>query len=619
MKIRMTALFLTVCLTCGLLAFPASAAESDSGAVQTIQALGIMSGDGNGNLNLSGNVTRAQFAAMLTAASSYKDSVSTEGSGYSLFKDVKSSHWASEYIRLALEQGWMTGYTDGTFRPDQTVKLEEACTAVLKLLGYDSASLAGSFPNAQLSKASSLGLRDQISLRQGETMTRRDCVNLFYNLLTAKTASGQVYATTLGYTVTNGTVDYTEVVMDSLSGPYVAQNGSVSLAFQPTTIYRNGKSSTSSAISQYDVYYYNEGMSSLWIYTNRVSGKITELSPSSTSPTSVTVSGVTYQIGTAEAAYKLSALGGGGTGNYVTVLLGMNDAVVDVMTGTDVNTVYYGVVQSCTRAANQDEAATVQTSVTVVCTDGVTRTFTVNKDASYTTGKLIYVTVTDSGITIRSLSEKSTSGKVNSSATKLGDLTFADDIEILDTSDDGGAAAVEASRLAGCSLSSGDIRYYGLDEDGKIEYLILDDATGDLWTYAYMTDVNDQSQEMNTSVSYTYLVDGTKKTIQSSGTKYAVETGGVAIGYKADGSIRTMRGMQSVKLTNLTGQQAMSGNKKYTLAEDIQIYLRSNGAYYLTTLSAVNGDDYTLTGWYDNSGSAAGGQIRIIIAVEKSS
>ena len=93
----------------------------------------------------------------------------------------------------------------------------------------------------------------------------------------------------------------------------------------------------------------------------------------------------------------------------------------------------------------------------------------------------------------------------------------------------------------------------------------------------------------------------------------------MAISCKADGSVRTMRGMQSVKLTDLTGQQAMSGNKKYTVAEDVQIYLRSNGTYYLTTLSAVNGDDYTLTGWYDSAGSAAGGQIRIIIAVEKSS
>ena len=72
---------------------------------------------------------------MMTAASSYKDSIG-EGSGVSLFKDVKSDHWASEYIRLAVEQGWMSGYVDGTFRPDEQITLEEACTALLKMLGY---------------------------------------------------------------------------------------------------------------------------------------------------------------------------------------------------------------------------------------------------------------------------------------------------------------------------------------------------------------------------------------------------------------------------------------------------------------------------------------------------
>ena len=56
----------------------------------------------------------------------------------------------------------MTGYTDGSFRPDQTVRLEEACAVALKLLGYDSSTLAGSFPSAQLSKAAALGLRGGI-------------------------------------------------------------------------------------------------------------------------------------------------------------------------------------------------------------------------------------------------------------------------------------------------------------------------------------------------------------------------------------------------------------------------------------------------------------------------
>ena len=598
MKSKVLSLILAVCTLCSLLVSPASAVGGDS-AVQMVQALGILDGT-----DLESPVTRAEFSKMLVAASSYKDSVSSEGSGYSLFRDVKSSYWASEYIRCAVSEGWMTGYTDGTFRPDETVKLEEACAAVLKLLGYDTSALAGSFPSAQLSKAAALGLRDGISLKQGGTMARRDCAALFSNLMTAKTSGGQIYAETLGYTVTNGEVDYTALTLENLSGPYVAENSSTSLPFQPATVYRNGEISSSAVLNQYDVYYYDQGSSTLWIYTNRVSGKITELSPSATSPTSVTVA----------ATYKLSALGGGKAGTIVTLLLGMDGSVVDVLTGTSVEAVYYGMVESSEKVVAEDGNAAVQTNVTVLCTDGTAKTFAVDKAMDYKAGRLVSVNVSEGSVTIKTLTEKHTSGKVNSTATKLGDLSFADNVEILDTSSEGTAAAVDASRLSGMSLDSDDIRYYGLNEEGRIEYLILDDVTGDLWTYAYLTDLEDQSQEMSINVTYTYLVDGTEQTLRSASVKYPVETGGIAIAYKSDGSIQTMQRMKSVKLTELSGSWAMASNQRYAIADDVQVYLRKNGSYYLTALSAVNAEDYTLTGWYNNSSSSAGRQIRIIIA-----
>lgn len=608
MKTSVLSFFLAVCMLCSLLASPASAVSGDS-TVQMVQALGILDGT-----NPESPVTRAEFAKMLVAASSYKDSVSSEGSGYSLFQDVKSSHWASEYIRCAVSEGWMTGYTDGTFRPEQTVSLEESCSAALRLLGYDSASLAGSFPSAQLSKAASLGLRDGISLKQGGSMSRRDCAALFSNLMTAKTSAGQIYAETLGYTVTNGEVDYAALTLENLSGPYVAESSSTSLPFQPATVYRNGEASSSAALDQYDVYYYNQGNGTLWIYTDRVSGKITELSPSAASPTSVTVAGTSYQIGSSTATYKLSALGGGKVGNIVTLLLGMDGSVVDVLTGTSAEAVYYGMVESSEKVVSEEGNAAVQTNVTVICTDGTAKTFTVDKATDYKAGRLVSVSVSEGTVTIKSLIEKSSSGQVDSAATKLGDLSFAENVEILDTSSDGAAVAVNVSRLSGMSLTSDDIRYYGLDEDGRIEYLILDDVTGDLWTYAYLTNLDDQSQEMSIDVSYTYLLNGTKQALHSTTTKYPVETGGIAIAYESDGSIRTMQRMKSVKLTDLSGSWAMASNQKYAVADDVQVYLRKNDSYYLTTLSAVNAEDYTLVGWYNNSGSTAGRQIRIIIA-----
>ena len=133
MKKRFLSILLAVCTAASLLSVPAGAAvaAADSGEVQTVRALGILTGDSAGNLNLSGCVTRAQFAKMLVCASQYKDSVG-DGEGVSLFKDVKSDHWASRYIKVAVDEGWMTGYTDGTFRPSQTITLEQACATVLR-------------------------------------------------------------------------------------------------------------------------------------------------------------------------------------------------------------------------------------------------------------------------------------------------------------------------------------------------------------------------------------------------------------------------------------------------------------------------------------------------------
>lgn len=95
----------------------------------------------------------------------------------------------------------MNGYTDGSFRPDNTVTLEEACAAVLKLLSYKTTDMTGSFPQAQLNKAQQIGLRDQLTCTQGQAMTYEQSTLLLYNALRANTASGSAYGSSLGFTV----------------------------------------------------------------------------------------------------------------------------------------------------------------------------------------------------------------------------------------------------------------------------------------------------------------------------------------------------------------------------------------------------------------------------------
>ena len=621
MKRKILAILLAACAAFSLLTLPA-AAEADTGVVQTVRAMGIIQGDTSGNLNLSSNVTRAQFAKMLVAASTYKDSVG-EGIGSSLYKDVKSGYWASKYIKVAVEQGWMLGYTDGTFRPDRTITLEEACASVLRELGYDSSTMAGAYPYAQLSKADALGLRDQISLSQGGVMSRSDCANLFYNMMTAQNSSGKTYATTLGYTVTNGQVDYAALVTANLSGPFVCDGSTPSLPFGTSgiSVYRNGAASTLSAMSQYDVYYYNTGLRTVWVYTDRAAGTVTAISPNTATPSSVTVGGNTYSIGTSSAAYKLSALGGFRVGDTALLLLGMDGSVVDVLSGSASSTVYYGVVLSTgTATASGSSSASVVTNVKVACTDGVVHTFSVSSGATYSVGTLVTANITDSGTTVKSLSDKTVSGSVNSAATQLGTLKFADNVQILDTTSDGGYAIIYPARLAGVTLSSSSVRYYALNENGQISDLILNNATGDIWSYCYMISagISGSSDSLSFSGSYTYVMNGVQKTLNTSNVSYSVSAGGAAIQFSSDGaSVKSMRNLNSAALSSVSSLYAMSGNQKYLLDDSVQVYLNKSGSYYTTTLSAVDTSSYTLTGWYDSFGCPAGGRIRVITAIAK--
>ena len=618
---KLLPLFLSLCLLLPL-ALPAAMAVDSAIQLETIRALGIMTGDENGEMNLSSPVTRAQFVKMMTAASVYRDSIG-DGSGSALFQDVKSDHWASGYIKLAVEQEWMTGYVDGTFRPDSTITLEEGCTALLRLLGYSSDSLSGSYPTAQLTKARAVGLLDDLSVSQGEDLTRQDCVTLFYNLLTAENSDGQVYGTTLGYTVSNGEVDYSALVTADTEGPYVAGSGGLSLPFSDdnVTVYYNGSLSSLSAAAEYDVYYYNENLRTVWIYHDRVTGTLTAVSPSRAAPTSVTVAGNEYELGTSGATYKVSSQGSFSAGDTVTLLLGMNGEVVDVISpvSSSDTTQYYGVVVSSQKGASSADtgsssSTSEQTVTQVACSDGVVRTF-YHSGSAHAAGRLVLVTSQDGSTTVKTLSSKSLSGRVSSDGSRFAGYSFAEDVEILDTDSEGSYLRVYPSRLAGSTLDSADVLYYTLDENGEIDRLILRDVTGDLVTYVYLTEITSHSGSMSSSASYTYLLDGESRTVSSSAV-YSVESGGAAILYD-DGEVRRIRQLSSARLTGLSELSAEAGNETYALAEEVQVYLKSgllSTSYYLTTLSEINAEDYVLTGWYDDLDYAAGGRIRIIIA-----
>ena len=496
MKKRILAFLLAVSIAVSMLVLPASAAGNANTAVQLSITLNAM--DSSQQAALNAVVTRGALARMLVSYSTYRESVGSQGTVGTLFTDLPGTSPYAPYVRIAVQNGWMNGYTDGSFRPDNAVTLEEAVTAILKLMGYKMTDLSGSFPNAQLNKASELGLRNQVDRSQGEALNYEECALLFYNTLTANAASGSAYGSSLGFTVSNGQVDTSSVMLKSLKGPFVAGD-TVQLPFVPKMVYRNDKASESAELNKYDVYYYSESLQTLWVYTRRAAGRITAVSPSASAPTSVTVAGTSYTLGSSAVASQVSSLNGGGVGEVVTLLLGMNNEAAGIVTGEEADNVFYGVVQTATRSLVEENGADVLQKVSVMCTDGIARTVNVDKSLNFPQGWLVEIKVTPEGESVEHIEDRRVNGTINANATALGAAALADDVEILDTTSEGVAGTVRPSRLSGVTLSSSDVRYYTVNEAGQIDRLILNDVTGDLWKYGVLDDVK------NLAANYTDL------------------------------------------------------------------------------------------------------------------
>lgn len=616
MKKRVLSALLAAALTLSLVT-PALAVTSRDDAAQVLAALDIMTGDESGNLNLSAPVTRAEFVKMLMAASPISVGDVTYVSPY---PDVPASHWAAPYVEAAVTAGYVTGYLDGTFRPSNTITLAEGVVMALRLLGYTNEDFSGSFPAGQMAMYRTLDLDEGITIGQNDTMTRQDAMYLFYNLLTAPSkTTGQPYlSSVLGYGLTaDGEVDTLALLNGTMDGPVVVGEAGwrdkIPFDISKASVTRNGVVTTAAALTDNDVVYWSKHLNALWVYTNKITGPIQAITPAS-APTSVTVSGKSYEIETSTAAYALSDLGTFEVGDSVTLLLGRDGRVAAVAApgqtsgGSVCGLVVSNVPQQYTDKNGNDYTAA---SVTILATDGNTYTYSTER-TSVRTGTLVQAVPTENGMEVKNLSSASLSGKVNADGTKLGGRSFASNVEILDTYGDHGVR-VYPERLAGMEITESMVRYYLLDGNGDISRLILKDATGDMHTYGVITSVSemDLPNMMATSGTYVYDAAGTIQTISGS-TVYNVQTGPFMM--KTDGDkIDRFTNLTKLKITSVEGTTAYANNRQYAIWDDALVYEVRDGKYYLTSLALVTGGDYTLTGWYDKD-QTDGGRIRVILA-----
>lgn len=98
-------------------------------AVNTLASLGIVEGIGKGLYAPDRAITRAEFTVIAMRFAKL------DTSGENIFSDVDTGDWFYEQVVGSIKYGWIQGYADGTFRPDNTITRAEVTTITNRMLG----------------------------------------------------------------------------------------------------------------------------------------------------------------------------------------------------------------------------------------------------------------------------------------------------------------------------------------------------------------------------------------------------------------------------------------------------------------------------------------------------
>ena len=111
----------------------------------------IVDGYDDGLFHADWNITRAQFAKMMLIATNNQNDMASYSSR-NTFSDT-TSHWAHDYIEVAAAKGFINGYGDGTFKPDDNVSYVEAVAIFCRMRGISVNDSAAAWPNNYIQQA----------------------------------------------------------------------------------------------------------------------------------------------------------------------------------------------------------------------------------------------------------------------------------------------------------------------------------------------------------------------------------------------------------------------------------------------------------------------------------
>lgn len=440
----------------------------------------------------------------------------------------------------------------------------------------------------------------------------------------------QIGMTMSVYYSENGAYDYAVIKDFEMQGPVTVRSsltgtessvGGISIQNSGIRVIKDGFESSLSDIKAFDIIYYNPVSNILYAYSDKVTGVYEKALPSKASVSSIQLSGKTYNLETQAAVKALGEYPSAYSINdYVTLLLGKDGEVADVIrAGTDI-AADYGIILSSQERVSEDKDDNGNTYhyVTTMSMTGLEQEFKTDADYSNYRGRVVKYEFKDGFMIPKFISPAKISGTIDKNKGTIGNLWLTNETKLIDLMhipqkhepEPATAAAITLSDISATSITEGNVVHAEIDPKyGEIKFIVFSNITMNKYQYGIVTDIQGSS--------YTLNINGVSRNYSSSRTKYSVQAGQAVMANIQNNSLRELKTLYQIPNVSDVGsidvQRIRVGKENYKLAPDVSVYMYKDFKYYLVNISDLS--SYTLKNLklYADKAPSAGGLIRVIV------
>lgn len=131
---RLISMTLILLITCSNLVFAKDfdyVGHTNEFSIKQLIEKGIVKGYAGGNFKPDNHITRVEFVTLINRAFGFTREINIT------YKDIKESHWAYNEFKKAVAAGYITGFEDGTLRPNNNVTRQELAVVISRLLDFE--------------------------------------------------------------------------------------------------------------------------------------------------------------------------------------------------------------------------------------------------------------------------------------------------------------------------------------------------------------------------------------------------------------------------------------------------------------------------------------------------